>query len=338
MCPLCKSSGILVNSIFSACTSENCHWVGPTSSIDSERVQSVQFSIGCLTIQEKMFLDPMFSSFMKDLQGAYQNHANQQVDLNKLMSSDDSGSPVYIFPKGEKDLKIEERPDILAKIHLISHALDSLFFFHDFRRWQERDGPLDLPVDELRKIQTTVEGNVVKFESFGFPPVDYCFEDGNFSWEFSQKSKTWSPIDWSMFRFNKSFCTRLVGVFQTSLQNLTYSVQEDMESGEFFAGISERAPGEILQVSAKNSSATSVDEAVEKLVRHLNNLHNEHTRLGTPFHFSWSKEFGYEHEFLHVVGDVSRQKFFATDAKHNALKLLNSSFEEIIQQIETQKK
>ena len=155
----------------------------------------------------------------------------------------------------------------------------------------------------------------------------------------SSTSNIWQPFYWPSIDFSPSSILRLAAVIQVGQDNLTYSVNECMDTGKFSAGVYKRNTYS-RDVKFVKSKADTAEEAIKRIRTSF-----EKTVLGAEkndicIDLNWIKDWGYEYTLDRSVHELVLAPFWRQSLSVDMLNLIgyqkNTLLEEMYQQI-TQK-
>ena len=257
-----------------------------------------------------------------------QKNKDHDITLESTKNADKMGSVCVFHGSASNKIKTaqENEKTFPGKVYVLK-SLQTAFLHPDTTEEEEED------VFVFDKQFTFKQGNDVRIEEWGFPSIVASFESDkseliSFSWEFSKDCTIWQPLDWSVVTMNKNVAVLYLAVLQADGENFTYVVEENIETSKWMAGVSKRKYGEVDGTFIQ-STAKSVDLAIDKLKKHFDSAFNRLTADGTPIEIGWSKEFGYDQGMYHVCSAVVSSDILENDAQNEMLDLAETSRNQI---------
>jgi hypothetical protein len=318
--------------LFAMCQSEDCFWTGTLASTGIPSLMQNSLLVGFSPFYERVLNDPVYAVALKKMLEEAKNVQNTEINFESTRNADKMGS-VCIYNPNRNNKKLdrfeENSQTFPCKLYILK-ALQNALLNYNAAVNEIGTEVVHQPFDKARLF---IQDDSVIVEEYGFPPMSISFSMDktgikSFDWRFQTKSSIWQPIDWDFLTLDKNAITNYLAVLQVDGHNFTYVVQDDMDSGEWRAGISKRNFGS-LESTISVSSASSVEEAKDKLTKHFNKTFNKLVEDGDPIEIGWSSEFGYDHSMFHVFSGVLDSGIFSQDINNEMLHEINTSLREV---------
>jgi hypothetical protein len=341
-CPKCGRSGIASHGFFSSCLSDDCNWVGLTSSLKSSRVSLSTLALGITSVEERMVLDPIFKTTAVQLIQSGNKQHGLNMDIGELGAHDEGGK-IVITQDREKDFTWGSTITFKAKLlNRLGGFMKMSSMDEYFEAITTSELVKSIPeLDKRIKMIKIGEDEYVSSE-IGSPPIRFkiVFDKtgiSKFEWDLHNEDLLWNPIDWGAFNLKKDIHVRYAAVIQVDGENITYFATEDMETGEWRGGVSKRQALSIEPSTISPSTASDIDEAVEKLSAHYNKTYNAMIEDGDPVELSWSNSFDYDKNVMHFCSEVMESDIFLDDSVNTLFNYLGTSrraqYEEMLRHI-----
>lgn len=157
-------------------------------------------------------------------------------------------------------------------------------------------------------------------------------EDGKPSIEITNTSKIWQPFYWPAIDFSSSNLVRLAGVIQSGGDNITYIVNECMDTGSFSAGAYKRNTFS-NEVNFIKSKADNAEEAIRKIRTSFEKLCSRSSESNQVIDFSWIKDWGYEYSIDKSVYEIVMAPFWGESLCVELLHLTGYSKDQLLEEM-----
>jgi hypothetical protein len=318
---------VVAGRFFAACLSDDCPWVGFASEVNDPILSSGTLRSGFSTVTEKLTMDPLHMEMYRQLSAGGATSMDgvkiPNMTPSEIIASDRSGYARLYSPSNYYD---KSREALIQGIGFKIFLMDTsnIFFINKPENPSTQKGPLDKDLIKNLWYEVEEDGKEVKVNQYGFPPVKilYDFAAPSMSWSFwATSDNVWHPLDWGAMDLSKDTCVHYLAVLQDAAQNFTYFCNEDLETGSFRAGVSVRrvmatGPGKVI-----SSSASTCEEAKEKLSRHYKKSANEVTEKADVLEQDWEKEFGYGDTVMSVVSSVLDSGIYKDDVLNVGIRM-----------------
>lgn len=303
-CPKCGCTNLYYMGFAAICPSEDCDWIGLTSSVATEDIVATLVDNGMSSLGDKAACFRDAPDEMKQLivKAANFSHVAGAALSRRQVSEE------------------EQKAFFAAKMYVLQMVSECIDAF---------DGRRNDSESRFHLFTRSKKDGVSKYSvcQFGFPPLAVTIHgsprdgitDVRYCFDVECDTSIWHPIDWSCSGIRFGTQVRYLGVIQHAGKNITYFANEDMETSRWTAGISERT---FLDIKSEPrivmSKATDIEDAVGRLSSHFDKTVKDLQDSGEYMELKWSSTFGYEHSTWQVAQQVFTSWLFENDMANQA--------------------
>jgi hypothetical protein len=372
-CPKCGSDDVMTNQFHAICLT-NCGWVGDLSNIaaDCSILKSIfvcESFFNLINTGPNSIKETAFSiARQKGLPGS-DSERTISVSRAFLNQLDDFGEEInsasYYSDRFIKLLKLNSLTTLNRLCHLfvkigeesltVNRTIQSII--GRVNPSNENKSPLDGKNQEdsflrktavnISKKKTELDDHIVSIihSVYGRPDIFFEREFTN-TGAYTDKSKPcinilntsniWQPFYWPAIDFSTSNLLRLAAVMQIGQDNLTYIVNECMDTGNFSAGVYKR---NIYSKDVKfvKSKADTAEEAIRRIRTSFEKTILDAENNNVCVDLSWIKDWGYEYALDKSVHELVSAPFWRQSLSIEMLNLIgyekNTLLEEMYQEM-----
>ena len=367
-CPKCGSDDVMTNQFHAICLT-NCGWVGDLSDVASncsilKSIFVCESFFNLINTGPNSIKQTAFEiAKQKGLPGS-DNEKTISVARAFLSEFDDFGEEInstsYYSDRFIKLLKLNSLTTLNRLCHLfvkmdeenlnVNRTIQAYTGLIDPQDSKEILGSQNSDEAFLRKTNLNIEKKKTDFDDYlvSISHSVYGRPDLFFQREFTKtgaytdKSKPsinilntsniWQPFYWPSIDFSASNLLRLAAVIQIGQDNLTYVVNECMDTGNFLAGVYKR---NIYSKDVKfvKSKAETSEEAIRRIRTSFEKTLLDAEKNNVFVDLSWIKDWGYEYTLDKSVHEVVSAAFWRQSLSIEMLNLIGYSKDTLLDEM-----
>lgn len=148
----------------------------------------------------------------------------------------------------------------------------------------------------------------------------------------SRYDAIWQPFYWPAINLASDNLIRLAGVIQGGSENLTYIITENMDNGQFSAGVYRRGVYE-SDATFIPSKAENVNDAISRLKSSFEKSILRNEKEGKLLDFSWIQDWSDEHNHQASFCSILAAPFWDESIAAEMLHLIGSSKNQILKEM-----
>jgi hypothetical protein len=204
---------------------------------------------------------------------------------------------------------------------------------------------IDSKMERVNKGESNEIVNATIYGSFyGRPDAIYkrsfnkyggYIKDGNIDISFSDRMMIWQPFYWPAINFSNSNTLRLAGVMQVGQDNLTYVVNECLDTGQFNAGVYKRDLY-TNNINFIQSKAEDTEDAIRRIRTSFEKTIVSCEESNTLIDFFWIKDWGYENNLDKTFSEIILAPFWLEAIHLELLHLIGYTKEQLLDEMAEQ--
>lgn len=373
-CPKCGSSDVMTNQFHSICLT-NCGWMGDLADVAAncsilKSIFVCESFFNLINTGPNSIKETAFSiARQKNLPGSDSEKTISvaRAFLNNLNDfGEEINSTSYYSDRFIKLLKLNALTTLNRLCHLfvklgeenltVNRTIQSVIGGSDTPSTKNNSQLNDQNKEEdfLRKTSLNISKKKTELDEYlvSITHSVYGRPDIFFEREFTSRgaytdkskpylkivneSNIWQPFYWPAIDFSESNLLRLAGVIQLGCDNLTYVVNECMDTGNFLAGVYKR---NIYSRDVKfvKSKADTAEEAIRRIRTSFEKTVLDAESNNICMDLNWIKDWGYEYTLDKSVHELVLAPFWRQSLSIEMLNLIgyqkNTLLEEMYQEM-----